>query len=298
VKKKRKMTSKATKKSAKAAGRVGVRVRLGRKAPPCLLQKGEPPPARVMNAQGKGRYVIVCDHASNRVPKALRNLGLRSADLEKHIAWDPGTEDIGRYLSKALSAPAVFASYSRLVVDLNRGQDSPECMRDLSDHIAIPGNKNISAAQRQQRLAEIFEPYHAAIEKQISRFTARRVAPVLISVHSFTPEMDGFRRPWHIGVLWNREEKLARRLVKELRKNNPHLVIGENEPYSLKAVNFTKNTISTHAELKGLPYVIVEFRQDLVDTKEKAQVFARIFLKALKAVLATPGLHAMKGKRR
>ncbi|MEZ0223989.1 MAG: N-formylglutamate amidohydrolase [Alphaproteobacteria bacterium] len=284
-----KKTSTAKKKGGKASARVKPAGR--------IISARELPAARVENAYGRGKCVIVCDHASNKVPKSLANLGLSKGDLQKHIAWDPGTEDIGRYLSKALDCVAVLASYSRLVVDLNRGEDHKECMRDTSDHIRIPGNVKLTAAARQQRLDEIFWPYHSRIEKELRRHTEKGVAPVLISIHSFTPEMDGFRRPWHIGVLWNREEKLARRLVKNLRRNNPDLVIGENEPYSLKEANFMKNTISTHAESNGLPYVILEFRQDLVDTKKKAQKWAGIFLESLLPVLADPGLHSLGRKR-
>ena len=278
----------------KTAARIPVRVKLGGKKPAGILSKGEAPAVRVENPSGKGRYVIVCDHASNRVPKSLRNLGLAKADLKKHIAWDPGTLDIGLYLSGRLDAACVVAGYSRLVVDLNRGHDHKECMRDVSDHVRIPGNAGLTAAQRRQRLDEFFHPYHAEIAKALKRFTAKGVAPVLISIHSFTPEMDGFRRPWHIGVLWNRQERLARGLVKALRRNNPDLVIGENEPYSLKAANFLKNTISTHAESKGLPYIIVEFRQDLVDTKKKALKWAEIFRESLLPALSEPGLHALR----
>lgn len=291
-----KKTAAAKKKSGKALSRAAVRGNPGKKPPGKIkiLSAQEPPAARVENPMGRGRCVIVCDHASNRVPKSLGGLGLRKADLQKHIAWDPGTEDIGRYLSKALDSVAVLASYSRLVVDLNRGEDHKECMRAASDHIRIPGNARLTAAERQRRLDEIFWPYHSCIEKELKRHTAKGVAPVLISIHSFTPEMDGFRRPWHIGVLWNREEKIARKLVRELRRNNPDLVIGENEPYSLKEANFMKNTISTHAESRGLPYVILEFRQDLVDTKKKAEVWAGIFLESLLPVLAAPGLHRLR----
>jgi predicted N-formylglutamate amidohydrolase len=302
-----KKTATRNKKSKKANLRVTVRVKLGRvkrgQAKPAkktlkkLLTSAEPPAVRVENGKGKGRCVIVCDHASNRIPKSLSGLGLSKADLQKHIAWDPGTEDIGRAVSKALDAAVVYASYSRLVVDLNRGHDSKECMRDTSDHVRIPGNAALTAAQKKQRLDELFWPYHARIEREVGRFTAKGIAPVLISIHSFTPEMDGFRRPWHIGVLWNREEKLARHLVRELRRNNPDLVIGENEPYSLKAVNFTKNTISTHAESKGLPYIILEFRQDLVDTKAKAKKWAGIFLESLQPVLADPALYKLRGRK-
>lgn len=265
--------------------------------PDQLIGKGEPPAYRVENAKGQGKCVIVCDHASNLVPQSLSSLGLSKPELQRHIAWDPGTEEIGRKLGQKLDAPVVLASYSRLVVDLNRGHDHPDCMREVSDHTRIPGNKDLDPTQKKQRLAEFFWPYHKAIDAQVQRYLVKGVAPVLISVHSFTPKMDGFKRPWHIGVLWNKEEGIALQLVENLRKNNPELRIGENEPYSLKSENFTKNTVSTHAESRGLPYVIVEFRQDLVGTKAKAEKWAGIFLGALAPILKSPGLYRLRRDR-
>ncbi len=268
------------------------------KKPTKLLGRGEPAPVRVENQLGKSKCVIVCDHASNRVPKALGTMGLSKTDLKKHVAWDPGTEDIGYYLSKKMDAALVLASYSRLVVDLNRGEDAPECMRAESDHIRIPANEGLKPAQKKQRLAEIFYPYHKVLNAQLKRHIDKGFAPLLLSLHSFTPEMDGFKRPWHIGVLWNKEEGIAKRLVESLRKNNPSLRIGDNEPYSLKASNVTKNTISTHAEAHGLPYVIVEFRQDLVGTKAGARKWAEIFLQSLAPVISDPELYRLKKSRR
>ncbi len=263
-----------------------------------IIGRGEPPAFRVENATGHGKCVIVCDHASNRVPKSLGDLGLGKADLKKHIAWDPGTEDIGRRLSKKLEAPVVFASYSRLVVDLNRGHNHADCMRGVSDHIRIPGNEKLTAAHKAQRVAEIFRPYHSAVDAQVQRFLGRGIAPLLLSIHSFTPKMDGFIRPWHIGVLWNKEEGIARRLIGSLKESNPKLRVGENEPYSLKSENFTKNTVSTHAEKRGLPYVIVEFRQDLVDTPAKAAKWAAIFYASLKPLMDDPSLYRLRRDRR
>lgn len=265
--------------------------------PDHLIAAGEPPPYVVENAHGAAKCVIVCDHASNLVPKALKNLGLSNANLKKHIAWDPGTADIGRALSQQLDAAVVLASYSRLVVDLNRGHDQPECMRETSDHVEVPGNLQLTQAHKNLRLAEFFWPYHKAVDTQLQRFLDRGVAPILVSIHSFTPRMDGFNRPWHIGVLWNHEEGIAMRLVDNLRRNNPELRIGENEPYSLKSEHFTRNTVSTHAESRGLPYVIVEFRQDMVDTPAKARKWAGIFLESLAPLLADPALYRLRSDR-
>jgi predicted N-formylglutamate amidohydrolase len=200
-------------------------------------------------------------------------------------------------MSEKLDAAAFFASYSRIVVDVNRGERSPECMREVSDHIQVPGNKNLSAAQKRQRLDEIFWPYHRALAAQIKAYRKKGIVPLIVSLHSFTPEMDGYRRPWHIGVLWNKEETIARRLVDELRMRNPGIVVGENEPYTLKQANLSKNTIKTHAEDAGLPYVIVEFRQDIVRTKRDALKWGRIFLEALAPILVDASVYRLRRTR-
>ncbi|HEX2752031.1 MAG TPA: N-formylglutamate amidohydrolase [Alphaproteobacteria bacterium] len=258
-----------------------------------LLTKADPAPFRVENQKGKAQCLIVCDHASNRIPAVLGTLGLSKKDREKHIAWDPGTEVIGRYLSEQLDAPAFFATFSRIVVDVNRGANSPECMREVYDHVSVPGNTNLSRAEKKQRIDEIFNPYHKNLADQVQRFLKKKRVPMIISVHSFTPEMDGYRRPWHIGILWNKEDDIALRLVDNLRLQNPTMIVGENEPYSLKAENLTKNTIGTHAESKGLPYVIVEFRQDLVKTKRDALKWGKIFLDAMAPILADPDTYRL-----
>jgi predicted N-formylglutamate amidohydrolase len=270
---------------------------LAGKLPARLLQPGEPAPYRIENAKGKAPILIVCDHASNRVPKILDGVGLAKTDLEKHIAWDPGTENIGRYMSEKLDATGFFACYSRIVVDVNRGERSAECMREVSDHIHVPGNKNLSAAEKRQRLDEIFWPYHRALATQIKTYRKKGIVPLIVSLHSFTPEMDGYKRPWHIGVLWNKEETIARRLVDALQAQNPKMIVGENEPYTLKQANLTKNTIKTHAEDAGLPYVIVEFRQDLVATKRDALKWGRIFLEALAPILLDPSIYQLRRDR-
>lgn len=251
-----------------------------------FLRKGEKASFSRINAKSQSPIIIVCDHASNAMPKAAKNLGLDAKTRKMHIAWDPGTEHVGRYLARVLNAPLQLANYSRLVVDLNRGEDHGDCMRDSSDHVKIPGNKGLTAAQKQARLDDIYWPYHNEITRQLDAVLARGQVPLLLSIHSFTPEMDGFHRPWHIGVMWNRQEKLSKQLVKNLRRDNPALVIGDNKPYSLKGAAGGKNTIERHAEGRGLPYIIVEFRQDLIGgSKADAEQWAALFLRSLQPIL-------------
>lgn len=265
---------------------------------PKILAANEPPPFQVLNPRGSGAGLIICDHSSNLVPHSLKGLGLEKAELNRHIGWDIGTEDIGRHLSAALDMPAVLAGYSRLVVDLNRAPDHSECIIELSDHTKIPANTGLSKTARERRLREIFWPYQKQIGKRVDRFVKKGQTPLLLAIHSFTPEMDDVKRHWHIAILWNRQEEIARKLIAEIRKNNPGLLVGENEPYSLKNERFEGSTIWRHAEKRDLPYVFVEFRQDLVDTGEKAAQWSDLFIQALKVVLENPPLVDEKKKPR
>lgn len=242
--------------------------------------------AEIENARGTGAGLVLCDHASNRVPAEFDGLGLPKSELQRHIAYDIGTDAIGRRLAKQLRMPAMLARYTRLVVDLNRAPTHRECVPRTSDHTKIPANSKLSAAERKKRLARYFDPYHAEVEKRMDALVRKHKLPVLIAVHSFTPEMDGVKRHWHIGILWNREENIGRRLVAEIRKNNPEVLVGENEPYSLKNERFPGSTVWRHAEARGLPSIVVEFRQDLVDTPAGARKWCDLFYRALKPVLA------------
>jgi predicted N-formylglutamate amidohydrolase len=258
------------------------------RAPKKVLTADEPLPFRVENERGRGPGIVICDHASNRVPRALKDMGLKKATLKKHIGWDIGAEDASLHISKMLDMPAVLAQYSRLVIDLNRAPHHVECIPEESDHIRVPANAGLQKKDREQRLKEIYWPYQNKIGQLADRFAKKKRAPLLISVHSFTPEMDGKKRPWHIGIMWKNEKKIAKQLIRNIRHSHPSLLVGENEPYTLFDDRFPGSTIWRHAEERGLPYVFVEFRQDLIDTKQKAVYWADIFLDALRPVLDNP----------
>lgn len=251
-----------------------------------ILRKGEPAPVFVVNARGRGCGLILCDHAGVRVPKSLKGLGISKKDLHRHIGWDIGTDMIGRYLAKALDMPAVFARYSRLVVDVNRAPDYRECIVGESDHTVIPANRSLTALARRQRLKEFYVPYHAEVAHRLDRFALTQRRPVVLAIHSFTPEMDGKKRPWHIAILWRDQEKIARDVMRALRANNPGIRVGSNQPYTLKSERYPGLTTTRHAVARNLPYILVEFRQDLIDTKAKAEKWARIFIRAIGPVLA------------
>lgn len=278
----------AKKKPAKKAVKKAAKKPAAPSSPRKILTESDPPPYQLVNPRGEGRGLVICDHASNRVPRVLKGLGIQKSDLMRHIGWDIGTEDIGRHISRALDMPLVLASYSRLVVDLNRAPNHKECIPEVSDRTAIPANEGLSAKDKEKRLKEIFHPYQAQIEKQVARLS-RKGAPFLLSIHSYTPIMGAEKRPWHIAILWNRQEKVAKQLIAEIRRQHPEYLVGSNEPYSLKDERFVNSTMYRHAEKRNLPYIFVEFRQDLVDTKEKAAEWAEIFLAALKPVLSDLG---------
>lgn len=254
-----------------------------------LLTESDPPAVARCRAAGNARVVLTCDHASHRVPEALNKLGLSDAQLVRHIGWDIGAAAVTRRLAPLLGAPAVLAGYSRLVIDCNRRLDDPSAIPMESDGVAIPGNIGLAAAAVDARKAELHAPYHAAIEREAQRLEAGGVAPAVVSVHSFTPEMKGFVRPWHVGVLWDEDGRIALPLLHGLRAELGPALVGDNQPYSAREpVGFTQRF---HARERGRPHVAIELRQDLVGEESAAVAWAERLARLLKPILATPGLH-------
>ncbi|PPR24517.1 MAG: hypothetical protein CFH40_00805 [Alphaproteobacteria bacterium MarineAlpha10_Bin3] len=246
--------------------------------PATLLQSGDPAPYTIVNPGGRANAVLVCDHGGHAVPGALNGLGLDPALLERHIAWDIGAAAVTRALVARLDAPALLAGYSRLTIDLNRPLDDLTSVREISDGVVIPGNQGLSSAEIDARIAAIFDPYHDAVAAAI----AARPGAALISVHSFTPAMKGVARPWHIGVLYNSDARIAAPLMAALARD-PALCIGDNKPYS--GFDLFGKTIETHALPAGLPNVLLEFRQDLIDHDRGDEHWAGIVAAALSPVL-------------
>jgi predicted N-formylglutamate amidohydrolase len=226
-----------------------------------LLGPGDPPPVEVLNPDGRAPFLMTCDHAGRAVPKALGRLGLDDGVFERHVAWDIGAAAVARRLSAALDAPTVFSAYSRLVIDCNRAPGHRGSIPRESDGVRVPGNAKLSPKDVERRRREIFAPYHAAIERLIrARLDAGRPLAVL-AVHSFTPEMAGEKRRWHVGVLWDEDARLARPLLAALRAD-PTLCVGENEPYSARRRQ--GYGLHVHAADHGLPGVLLEIRQNLI----------------------------------
>lgn len=256
-----------------------------------LLAADEPGPFELYNPGGAAPLVIVSDHASRRVPRALNGLGLAPEHFKKHIAYDIGADAITRRLADRLNARAVLGTYSRLVVDLNRQPGDPGSIPAISDGIAIPGNTDLSEAHAACRLETLHTPYHEAVNREIASVWRRDAQPpALFSIHSFTPSMNGLDRIWDIGVLWNRDPRLPVGLIEHLR-HWQDLTVGDNEPYSGRELAYT---IDMHGLAGGIANCAVEIRQDHCATPEEASHWADILADALRHILKQPGVHEVK----
>ena len=250
-----------------------------------LLGPGDPPPFTILNPHGAAPVVLLCDHASNAIPAALGNLGLDEAALARHIAWDIGAAEVTRHLAEILDAPAALSGYSRLVVDCNRSHDDPTAMRQISDGTIVPGNRGLDATARALRTEGCYWPYHRAVTGLIDDVAGRDVTPAIVSIHTCTPVMKDIERPWHIGVLSNHDRRMADLLIAELARDST-VCIGDNQPYS--GLDPHGHTIETHALPQGRPNVLLEIRQDLVDTHHGARHWAELVGNALAKILAHP----------
>jgi predicted N-formylglutamate amidohydrolase len=261
---------------------IGIAVRCLMTEP--LLTADDPPAVELVNEAGRAPILVTCDHASRRIPSRLGNLGLAEADRVRHIAWDIGAADVTRHMAQALDAPAILSGYSRLVVDCNRHRQDPTLMPAVSDGTPIAANAGLAPADREARLDALYHPYHQAIAQRLDRFAAVGITPPFLSIHSCTPEMNGRFRPWHIGVCWAEDRRLAGPVMAALACD-PEVVVGDNQPYNLDLNE--DYTVPVHAMARGLPYLQVEIRQDLIATAAGARHWADVLLAALRPVFAT-----------
>ncbi len=226
--------------------------------------------------------LVLCDHASNAIPTEFGTLGLEPGQLERHIAYDIGAAWVSRRLAASLRCPALLTSFSRLLIDPNRGLDDPTLAMRLSDGAIIPGNAKLDDSGIAERVVRFYKPYDEAVASAVKAGLAAHCPPAVISVHSFTPVWKGVLRPWHIGLLWDTDTTLTEPMFKALRAD-PALVVGDNEPY---AGWLEGDTIDRHATPHGLPNVLVELRQDLVETKASAEAWADRLAAVLEPILA------------
>jgi len=246
-------------------------------------------PFEVINAQAITPYLLLSDHGGCLVPDAYQNLGLPASVLQRHIGWDIGAAAVTRCLAQALSATALISRYSRLLIDCNRGLDHPDVIAVMSDGVQIPGNQGLSQAEKDIREQLYYRPYHDEITRQIKRLTpSDSLMPAVLSIHSFTPVMDDFKRPWEIGVLWDQDDRIAKPLMAALR-TECGVVVGDNEPYSGREA--LGGSVERHATEVGRPSVLIEIRQDLISDLQGVYVWSKMLATALKPILACRDLY-------
>jgi predicted N-formylglutamate amidohydrolase len=227
-------------------------------------------PYRIAGEDRPGPWLVTCDHAMNTVPQAVGGgtLGLPQADMVRHIAYDPGAAGVAMVLGEALGGPVVTSNFSRLVVDPNRGEDDPTLLMRIYDGTVIPGNRHADAEEIERRMALCYRPYHAAV----AEVAARRDDTVICAVHSFTRQLRGRpERPWHVGVLHSHlDSRLAEALIARLKAEGD-IVVGDNQPYG---GHLPGDAIDRHALRHGRANVLIELRQDLIETAEQQRGWA------------------------
>ena len=255
--------------------------------PYSLLAADEPAPITVHNESSQSPFLIVVDHAGNLIPRALDRLGVPETECQRHIASDIGIAAVSRFVADALDSILVQQNYSRLVIDCNRAPGSETSIPEISELTPIPGNIGVSEDRKCARVREIFRPYHDRIETELDRRRQAGRPAALIAMHSFTPVFMGAARPWHAGVLYNRDRRFADILL-ALLKREEGLLVGDNEPYSVS--DLSDYTIPIHGERRGLVHVEIEIRQDLIadDRRQRmwGELLARLLPEAYQALAA------------
>jgi len=254
--------------------------KLSMNSSPPLLAHDEPPAVVVLSEGSASPFVLICDHASNRLPRSLGTLGVEASALESHIAWDLGAAEVTRLMASALGAFAILQNYSRLVIDCNRNPDADDSIIEVSEYTEVPANKGLSRESRIRRLDEIFHPYHTRLKVELDRRREKQIPTALVSLHTFTPVYKGQSRPAHVGVLYNRDDRLAVPFMRRLQQEGD-IVVGDNTPYAL---DDTEYTIPVHGEQRGLHHVEIEIRQDLLADRQGQQLWAERLMGTLESV--------------
>lgn len=234
--------------------------------------------------------ILVCDHASPALPGRYKTLGTEASNFHRHIAYDPGAADLTRTLSAALGLPALLCGFSRLLIDPNRRADDPSLIVPVSDGVFIPANQDMPADEIAHRLQTYHSAYHRAVAREFRRAMDGGTIPCFVGVHSFTPVMHGQERPWEVSILWNRDPRLAARLLAGLRRIDG-LCIGDNEPYSGRIAGYS---MDRHGGDGGLPNAVIEVRQDLIDTHHGVTRWTSLLEKVLKETLADDSLRRIE----
>lgn len=248
-------------------------------------------PFDLIEGDRKRGLVLVADHARRDLPEEYGDLGLPPAEFERHIAYDIGVETVTRELAALLGAPAVLATFSRLLIDPNRGEDDPTLVRQLYDGTVIPANYPLSSEERKKRLDRFYRPYHDAVAALVASVAhASGHAPFIFSVHSFTPSMQGVARPWHVGVLWDLDDRAPRPLI-DMLAADASLTVGDNEPYdgALRG-----DTMFKHAIVNGFAHALIEIRQDLIARPDEAAAWAGRLAPIVDAINRRSDIHEVR----
>jgi predicted N-formylglutamate amidohydrolase len=243
-----------------------------------LLAPDEPRAVVTLRPHGGSPFLLVSDHAGRRIPRVLGDLGVTESELRRHIAWDVGIEPVVRFMADELDAHAIMQPYSRLVIDCNRPFQADSSIGKVSENTPVPGNVKLKPEAIAARQREIFAPYHRAIAAELDRRQRKGLPAFLVAMHSFTPVYKGESRPWHSGVLYNRDSRFAAFVLRLLREEDA-MTVGDNEPYTVS--DDTDYTIPVHGEQRGLPHVAIEIRHDLIETETDQRAWAHRMCKVL-----------------
>ena len=235
----------------------------------------------LVEAEPRNRLILLCDHASNRLPPEYGDLGLSSGQFARHIAYDIGAAAVTLGLADRLGGTAVLSRFSRLLIDPNRGMDDPTLIMRISDGAVVPGNRHLDEGERQRRIETYHRPYHDAVASAIAGVKSQGLVPFIVSIHSFTPVWRGWARPWHVGILWDQDEAVARRMISGFEAQGD-LVVGDNEPYHGALEG---DTLNTHATKAGLPHALIEIRQDLIAEKSGVDEWVERVAKVVRATM-------------
>ena len=250
-----------------------------------LLGGGDPEPVEVVRPAGTSPFFLTCEHAGRAFPARLGTLGVAAPDLERHIAWDIGADGIARELSARLDATLVLQRYSRLVVDCNRAPGAADFVVQVSEDTVIPGNRGLSQAAIEARATEIFHPYHDRIHDLLEARNAAERLAVVVSVHTCTPVYLGVHRPWHVGVMYEHDDRLARRMLDVLREEGEAegFEVGDNQPYFMTSDK--DYSMPRHGQGRGILHAGFEIRQDLVERESGQREWAQRLERALRESL-------------
>ena len=239
-------------------------------------------PVEFVEGNPRRGLLILCEHASNSVPEDLGRLGVAEKEFARHIAYDIGAAGVTRRLASLLNVPAVLTTFSRLIIDPNRGRADPTLVMRLSDGAIVPGNARIGPSGVAERIRRFYDPFDRVVDAAVEKAQRLGAPPMILTMHSFTPYWRGVARPWQVGVLYHRDERLSRPLIELLRADPSGLTVGDNEPYG---GGLPGDTIDRHATRRGLANALIEIRQDLIAGGEGQEEWAQIFARLLRPML-------------